>query len=293
MTLNDYLLAADSFMARPGLHDRLGAPAVVKAFEAALPEIARRAFKDGVGLDYFSQMIADLFDLIDAFHAATRRIIPTPAANSLWVHQKIDLFGNLDPRNDIDVKKVKEIAERYAASPFINNDYFSWCLLDSMICSEIRMFARVMASTQFGSAPANPAYFMSKGDPARYRLLKPVFFVLGILANYVTPALVGYYAIEHGHEIIGALFYVIAGVGVFSFLATFRKRQAIRTRNEALLAKVQELYDALDRDECPDARLHALFEEAKALGVRFDKIITVIARLRRLEAAAGSTEKIL
>ena len=168
MTLNDYLLAADSHLANSRLHGRQGAPVVVQSFEAALPEIARRAFKDGVGLDYFGQMIAELFDLLDAFHAATRRITSTSAADSLWMHQKIDLFDNLDPRNDIDIKKVKEIAERYAASPFIENDYFSWCLLDSLMCSEIRMFARIMASTQFGSAPANPAYFLSKGDPARY-----------------------------------------------------------------------------------------------------------------------------
>lgn len=290
MTLNDYLLAADSCMANSRLHGRQRAPAVVRAFEAVLPEIAQRAFKDGVRLDYFSQMIADLFDLINDFYAATRRIMPTSAADSLWIHQKIDLFDNLDPRNDIDIKKVKEIAERYAAKPFIKNDYFSWCLLDSMMCSEIRMFARVMASTQFGSAPANPAYFLSKGDPARYRLLKPLFFILGIIANYVTPALVGYYAIDHDHEIIGALFYAIAGVGIFSFLATYRKRQAIQARNQALLEKVQELYAALDSDECPDVRLRLLFEEAKSLGVRFDRIITVIARMRGKEAAAGSTQ---
>jgi hypothetical protein len=160
-------------------------------------------------------------------------------------------------------------------------------LLDSMICSEVRMFARVMASTQFGSAPSNPAYFISKGDPARYRMLKPVFLVLGILANYVTPAVIGYYAIEYGHEIIGGLFYAIAGVGLFSFLATYRKRQAVRARNEALLEKTLELYAALDGDIIPYERMLALLNEAKALGVRFDRIIPAVAGMRQMEAAAG------
>ena len=288
MVLDDYLLAADSCKANLGAQGRLACPPVVIAWERAVPEISHRAYRDGVGLDYFTRMITDLFDLIEAFHAATRKATASSAVDNLWAHQKIDLFDKLDPKNDIDLRKVKEIAARYIASPFIENDYFSWCLLDCMICSEIRMFARVMASTQFGSAPANPAYFIAKGDPARYRLLKPVFFVLGILANYVTPAVLGYYAVEYGHEIIGGLFYAIAAVGVFSFVATFRKRQAIKKRNEALLAKVMELYAALENDNCLTARLNGLLQEAKELGARFDKIIPAVVEMRQMEAVSGS-----
>lgn len=287
MTLDDYLLAADAFRANIGGDGRKRHPAIVIAWEAALPEIAQRALRDGVGIDYFRQMIADLLDLVEDFHEATRRVISLPDEAKLWAHQNIGFFDKLDPRSDVDIKKIKEIAARYTASPFIENGYFSWCLLDSMICSEIRMFARVMASTQFGSAPANPAYFMSKGDPARYRILKPIFFVLGILANYATPAVLGYYAIEYDHEIIGGLFYAIAAVGLFSFLATYRKRQAVRARNEALLEKALELYAALDGDEIPHERTLALLNEAKALGIRFDRIIPAIAEMGQMKTKAG------
>lgn len=285
MVLDDYLLAANSLKSSLGAQGRLVTPAVVCAWDRALPEISRRAFRDGVGLDYFNQMIADLFDLIENFQAATRKA--TAAVDTLWTHQKIGLFDNLDPKNDIDIQKVKDIAARYTANPFIENDYFSWCLLDSMICSDIKMFARVMVSTQFGSAPANPAYFVAKGDAARYRLLKPVFFVLGLLANYVTPAVLGYFAVEYGHEIIGGLFYAIAAVGVFSFAATYRKRQAVKKRNEALLEKVLELYAALEDDRGPNDRLKALLKEANQLGARFDKIIPAVAGMRQTEATAG------
>lgn len=288
MTLDDYLLSADAFAAALSAHGRRTVPAVVSNWQAAVPEIARRAFNDGVGLDYFTQMIAELYDLIESFYATTRKIMSPTDAVKLWTHQSISLFDNLDPKNDVDTGKIKAIAARYAESPFIENGYFSWCLLDSLIFLEIRMFARVMAATQFGSAPANPAYFMSKGDPTRYKLLKPLFFVLGLLANYVTPAVIGYYAIEHGHEMIGGLFYAITAVGLFSFLVTYRKRQAIKNRNEALLEKVLELYAALDGGKIPNERLTGLLDEAKALGARFDKIISAVAGLRRLEAAAGS-----
>ena len=287
MTLDDYLLAADAFRSNVCLNGRPGATAIVPAWEAALPEIAKRGFRDGVGIDYYKQMISDLFDLMESFHAATGKTVSLSSADRLWMHQKLSLFDNLDPRADVDIKKIKEIAARYTATPFIENSYFSWCLLDSMMCSEIRMFARVMASTQFGSAPANPAYFMSKGDPARYRMLKPVFFVLGILANYVTPAVLGYYATEYGHEIIGGLFYAIAAVGLFSFLATYRKRQAVRVRNQALLEKALEIYATLDGDKIPHDRMIAMLNEAKALGVLFDRIIPAVAGIRQMEAAAG------
>lgn len=286
MVLDDYLLAADSLKSSLGAQGRLTTTAVVLAWERALPEISRRAFRDGVGLDYFNQMIADLFDLIEAFRTATRKA--NVAADALWTHQKIGLFDNFDPKNDIDIKKIKDIAARYTASPFIENDYFSWCLLDSLICAEIKMFARVMVSTQFGSAPANPAYFVAKGDAARYRLLKPVFFVLGLLANYLTPAVLGYFAVDYGHEIIGGLFYAIAAVGVFSFVAIYRKRQAVKKRNEALLEKVLELYAALDDDRRPNDRLKALLKEANQLGARFDKIIPAVAGMRQTEVSAGS-----
>lgn len=287
MVLDDYLLSADALRASLVMNGPPKPAAVVLAWESALPEIAQRAFRDGVGLDYFNQMIADLLELTDAFSAATQKLMSLTSADRLWSHQKIELFDNLDPRNDIDIKKVREIAARYSATPFIENDYFSWCLLDSMICAEIRMFARVMVSTQFGSAPANPAYFMSRGDPARYKILKPLFFVLSLVANYLTPAILGYYAVEYGHEIIGGLFYAIAAVGVFSFLVTYRKRQAVKERNEALLKKVLELYAALEGESCTNTRLNALLQEANALGVRFDKNIPAVAGMRRMEAATG------
>lgn len=283
MVLDDYLLAADAIKAGADPHREADAPAVILAWDAALPTIAQRAYRDGVGLDYFNQMIGDLRELLDAFHTATKAAFPSSRRHSLWEHQPIGLFENLDPKHDIDAKKIKDIAERYCTSPFIENEYFSWCLLDSLICAEIKNFARVMVTTQFGSAPANPAYFMSKGDPARYKMLKPVFFVLGIVANYVTPALIGYYAVDSGHEIIGGLFYAIAAIGVFSFVATYSKRQAVKKRNEGLLEKVLEIYAALDGDTCPDARLSRLLQEARTLGVRFDKIIPAIVDLRRMD----------
>lgn len=287
MLLDDYLLSADAFKASQAAHGRQASPAVALAWDNALPEIAQRAFRDGVGLDYFNEMIKDLLDLIESFHITTRKVMLS-SAPKLWAHQKIGLFDNLDPRSDIDIKKIREIALRYRSNPFIENNYFSWCLLDCMICAEIRMFARVMVSTQFGSAPANPAYFMSKGDPARYKILKPLFFVLGLLANYITPAVLGYYAVEYGHEIIGGLFYAISAVGLCSFIATYRKRQAVRKRNEALLDKVFELYAALDSDKIPDARLSTLLEEANALGARFDRIIPAIAGFNYAQATEGS-----
>jgi len=283
MVLDDYLLAADAFKASADFHRGQDAPAIIQTWDDALPAIARRAHRDGVGLDYFRQMIGDLRELLGDFYAATTAALPSPDRRPLWAHQKVGLFENLDPKSDIDAKRVKEIAERYRASPFIENDYFSWCLLDSLIAAEIKNFARIMATTQFGSAPANPAYFMSKGDPARYKILKPLFFVLGLIANYVTPALVGYYAVESGHEIIGGLFYAIAAIGVFSFVATYTKRQAVKKRNEALLEKVLEIYAALNDHTCPDARLSALLQEAHTLGVRFDKIIPAIVDMRRVE----------
>lgn len=287
MLLDDYLLAADALKTSLVAHGRHGAPTVALAWENALPEIAHRAFRDGVGLDYYNEMIKDLFDMIESFHSATRKVLRS-SATKLWAHQQIDLFHNLDPRSDIDIKKIREIAIRYSANPFIENDYFTWCLLDSMIFAEIRMFARLMASTQFGSAPANPAYFMSKGDPARYRILKPIFFILGLLANYVTPAVLGYFAVEYGHEIIGGLLYAISAVGLFSFIATYRKRQAVKKRNELLLDKVFELYAALDGDKFCNVRLSALLEEAQAFGARFDKIIPAIAGLHKVQATEGS-----
>ena len=229
-------------------------------------------------------MIGDLRELLGEFYAATTAAFASSDRLSLWAHQQIGLFDNLDPKKDIDAKRVKQIAERYRASPFIENEYLSWCLLDSLIGAEIKNFSRIMATTQFGSAPANPAYFMSKGDPARYRILKPLFFVLGLIANYVTPALVGYYAVESGHEIIGGLLYAIAAIGVFSFVATYSKRQAVKKRNEALLEKVLEIYATLDGGAFPDARLSALLDEANALGVRFDKIIPAIVDMRRMQS---------
>lgn len=283
MVLDDYLLAADAFRAGADFHREQNAPVVVQAWDAALPVLARRAHRDGVGLDYFNQMIGDLREMLGEFYAATTAPFASSDRRSLWAHQQIGLFDNLDPRKDIDAKRVKQIAERYRASPFIENEYLSWCLLDSLIGAEIKNFSRIMATTQFGSAPANPAYFMSKGDPARYRILKPLFFVLGLIANYVTPALVGYYAVESGHEIIGGLLYAIAAIGVFSFVATYSKRQAVKKRNEALLEKVLEIYAALDGGAFPDARLSALLDEANALGVRFDKIIPAIVDMRRMQ----------
>ena len=160
MVLDDYLLAADAFKAAADPHRGLDSPAVILAWDAALPTIAQRACQDGVGLDYFKQMISDLRELLDAFYTATGAVFPSFDRRSLWTHQKIGLFENLDPKGDIDARKVRDIAERYSASPFIENEYFSWCLLDSLICTEIKNFARVMVTTQFGSAPANPAYFM-------------------------------------------------------------------------------------------------------------------------------------
>lgn len=272
MTLDDYLLTAakaQANSARPAV-DQSSANA---AWEAALPAFAHRAFKDGVGLDYFYETVIEARKFFEEFISATKPAFSTCRGGRLWAHQKLGPFENIDPKTDIDIKKVKEIADAYVVKPVIHDPYFSWCLLDSLIFAEIKSFLRVMMATQFGSAPGNPAYFLSKGDETTYNLLKPLFFMLGIVFNYVTPAAIGYYAVESAHEIIGGLFYAIAAVGAFSYLATYSKRQATKKRNEGMLTKVLELYDELKNETVPAKDVKRLAEEATKLGVRFDRTI--------------------
>ena len=175
MTLDDYVLTATKARAStapPSLRN----PLVAAAWEAALSTFAHRAFKDGVGLDYFYGMVLESRKFFDEFFSATKPAFPESDDRRLWAHQKFGPFENIDPKTDIDIKKVKAIADAYVTKPVIQDPCFSWCLLDSLIFTEIKSFLRVMMATQFGSAPGNPAYFLSKGNEARYDLLRPLFF---------------------------------------------------------------------------------------------------------------------
>ena len=234
---------------------------------------AHRAFKDSVGLDYFYEMVIEARKLFEEFSSATKPAFSSYDGRRLWAHQGLGPFENIDPKTDINIKKVKEIADAYVVKPVIHDPYFSWCLLDSLIFAEIKSFLRVMMATQFGSAPGNPAYFLSKGNETAYTFFKPLFFMLAIVVNYVTPAAIGYYAVESGHEIIGALFYAIAAIGVTSYIATYSKRQAAKKRNEEMLKKALELYDKLKNETVPAKDVKKLAEEATKFGVRFDRTI--------------------
>ncbi|RNJ47969.1 hypothetical protein [Methylocystis hirsuta] len=278
MTLDDYVLTATKARASsapPSLRN----PLVAAAREAALSTIAHQAFKDGVGLDYFYGMVLESQKFFDEFFSATKPAFPESDDRRLWAHQKFGPFENIDPKTDIDIKKVKEIADAYFTKPVIHDPYFGWCLLDSLIFTEIKSFLRVMMATQFGSAPGNPAYFLSKGNEARYDFLSPLFFVLAIVFNYVTPVAIGYYAVENGHEIIGGLFYAIAAVGVLSYVATYSKRQATKKSNEEKLKKVLELYEQLKNEMIPANNVQRLADEASKLGVRFDNTIRSLIQI--------------
>lgn len=278
MTLDDYVQTAakaEASSAPPSLRN----PLVAAAWEAALATFAHQAFKDGVSLDYFYGMVVESRKLFDEFFSATKPAFPGSDDRPLWAHQKLGPFENIAPNTDIDIRKVKEIADAYVTKPVIQDPYFSWCLLDSLIFTEIKSFLRVMMATQFGSAPGNPAYFLSKGNEARYDLLRPPFFVLAIVFNYVTPAAIGYYAVENGHEIVGGVLYAIAAVGVFSYVATYSKRQATKKRNEEKLKYVLELYDQLKKEMIPAKHVQRLADEASKLGVRFDNTIRSLIQI--------------
>jgi hypothetical protein len=281
MEPDQYARAADRLRAEfAGRRSRF--PAAFAAWEAALPSYAERARGDGVNTDYFDGMISDALALFEDFEAATSPAFADGARGSLWAHQEVGDFERLDPRGDIDVRKVKEIADRYAASPFLENEYFSWCLIDSLIGAEIRAFTRAMLSTRYGSAPGDPAFFAARGDASKYRILRPIFDVIGFIVNYGTPAAIGYWAVENGHEIIGGLFYAVAAMGVFAFVASFNRRKAVRARNAAMLAKTGEIYAALARETVPVETLRDRIGEATALGVRFDRTV-----LSLMESKAG------
>ncbi len=271
MTLDDYVLTAAKVIASSG--SALGNPLIAATWEAALPTFANQAFKDGVSLDYFHGAVIESRKFFDGFFSATKPAFPQSDDRRLWVHGKLGPFESMDPRTDIDVKKVKEIADTYVTRPIIHDPYFSWCLLDSLLFTEIKSYLRVMMATQFGSAPGNPAYFLSRGNEATYNLLKPLFFVLAVVFNYVTPAAIGYYAVENGHEIIGGLLYAVAAIGVVSYIASYSKRQAVKKRNEEKLTKVLELYDELKNEVIPAKRVNELSDQANKLGVRFDGTI--------------------
>lgn len=267
-----YERAAEGLRAEFASHEALF-PAAFAAWAAALPVYVDRARADGVNVDYFREMISEALTLCEDFEAATKSAGSTNDGRTLWRHQEISGFERLDPRGDIDARKVKEIAERYAARPFLENDYFGWCLIDSLIGTEIKAFTRVMLSTRFGSAPGDPAFFLARGDKAKYRILRPFFDVAGFIVNYATPAAIGYWAVENGHEIIGGLFYAIAAMGLFAFVATFNRRKAARARNAAMLAKATDIYALLADETVPAKKLRAQIEEARALGVRFDRTV--------------------
>jgi hypothetical protein len=267
-----YERAAEDLSAELASHEAIY-PAAFAAWTSALPVYIRRARADGVNVDYFREMMSEALALHEDFEAAAK---PAGARNdgcALWTHQEVADFERLDPRADIDARKVKEIAERYAARPFLENDYFGWCLIDSLIGTEIRAFTRVMLSTRFGSAPGDPAFFLARGDKTKYRFLRPFLDVVGFVVNYATPAAIGYWAVENGHEIIGGLFYAIAAMGLFAFVATFNRRKAARARNAAMLAKATEIYALLADETVPAEKLRAQIEEARGLGVRFDRTV--------------------
>ena len=280
-----YVLAAEQLRAEnAGRATRY--PAAFAAWAAALPAYAARAHSDGVNVDYFHGMATEELALFEDFEAATETAFASDEKRPLWTHQKISEFDRLDPRADIDVRKVKGIAERYATRPFVENEYFGWCLIDSLIGTEIKAFTRAMLSTRFGSAPGDPAFFLARGDQAKYRVLRPILDVVGFVVNYATPAAIGYWAVENGHEIIGGLFYAISAMGLFAFAATFNRRKAVRARNAAMLAKTTEIYALLKDETLPVDALRAQIEAARTLGVRFDR--TVVALMEaRMDAGGG------
>lgn len=258
-----YLLAAEQLRAEnAGRATRY--PAAFAAWAAALPAYAARARNDGVNIDYFQGMATEALALFEDFEAATESAFASDEKRPLWTHQKISEFDRLDPRADIDVRKVKEIAERYATRPFVENEYFGWCLIDSLIGTEIKAFTRAMLSTRFGSAPGDPAFFLARGDQAKYRVLRPILDVVGFVVNYATPAAIGYWAVENGHEIIGGLFYAVSAMGLFAFAATFNRRKAVRARNAAMLEKTTEIYALLKDETLPVIALRAQIDEARA-----------------------------
>lgn len=286
MEQDHYERAAAALRAELASHEALY-PAAFAAWTSALPVYIRRARADGVNVDYFREMISEALSLYEDFDAATKPAGVTDDRRALWTHQDIAGFERLDPRGDIDARKVKEIAERYAARPFLENDFFAWCLIDSLIGTEIRTFARVMLSTRFGSAPGDPAFFLARGDKAKYRILRPVLDVVGFVVNYATPAAIGYWAVENGHEIIGGLFYAIAAMGLFAFIVTFNRRKAVRARNAAMLAKAMEIYALLADATVPADKLRVQIEEARALGVRFDRTVLSLMEAWTDVAVAG------
>ena len=279
MEPDQYARAADRLRAEFAGR-RVRFPAAFVAWEKALPTYTDRARVDGVNIDYFAGMITDALTLFEDFDSATNPAFPNGAREALWAHQEIGEFGRLDPRGDIDVRKVKEIADRYAASPFIEDYYFSWCLIDSLIGAEIRAFTRVMLSTRYGSAPGDPAFFAARGDAAKYRIMRPVFDVIGFIVNYATPAAIGYWAVEKGHEIVGGLFYAIAAMGVFAYVASYNRRKAVRARNVAMLAKTGEIYAALACETVPVDALRDRIGEASTLGVRFDRTVLSLMEIK-------------
>ena len=286
MTLDDYIYAAEKVREKYEPSHGNNRSAAYVMWLSALPFYANQAARDGVNIDYFCNQIEEAMRFFQDFLTATQPAFPKHSLRPLWSHQRFGLFNQFNPQNDIDIRKIKEIAESYINRPMIYFELFSWCLVDSLLFAEISSFYRIMMSTQYGGAPANPAYFLAKGNEKICTYLKPFFFLFGLIVNYISPVIVGYFLVEAGHEIIGGLLYAIAGIGAFSFLATYPKRVKRQKHNKAMLQKTLEIYNLLNNENMPRHQLQLEISKATDLGVRFDK--TILSLIKNDQSIANS-----
>ena len=75
----------------------------------------------------------------------------------LWQHQTLNLFEAYDEVPGVNFQDLKATAASYVSEPFLQNNFFDWCILDALIFTETKAFISTMMATRFGTTPMNYA----------------------------------------------------------------------------------------------------------------------------------------
>ncbi len=250
--------------------------AATKAWHSALSIYARRAADVGMDADAFHAAICRAQILFESFFAATDPF-EGPKRMILWQHQTLNLFEAYDEVPGVNLQDLKATAASYVSEPFLQNNFFDWCILDALIFTETKAFISTMMATRFGTTPMNYAYAFCGGNAFSYYALRTLFWIMDILLSFVGPLVGGFYLLVNNHEYWGGGLLALFAWTVLARLFFLPTRWRAKKRSTKLLEKMLAIYGQLEGQTMSPRLFKEAINEGARDGIKLDGAVFAIA----------------
>lgn len=287
MTLADYVKVAEEIKALWEAEEKEHDWIAPNTWIRALPQYTKRAFDNGISINSFREAVYKSKELTNNFFRATQNVFVNDTKRPFWRHQSIGPLLAFYAHSSIDQEGLKETAALYLGSPYIQNNYFDWCILDALIYAEIRAFLEVMMITRFGKSATNTAYVLCGGNYLIYAILRAIFWIVGFCMLDIGPLVGGIYLLQNGHEYFGWPLIILFSYFIISSLYYTPKIRAKARKNKKLLAEMQAIYQQLEGYTVSTRILKELIDQGAHSGIVFDgAVFAIVDRMYERDPSA-------